>query len=122
MKSIRDFLNRYTLHDSILMSARTHWDGKVDLEIDFDYVWNKELDSNILGIRFFNVYEIVDYKLDRVNIIMDVEIEKLNDYDYSFVVCDSINSDDIFILEFSLCAGGNLTLICSEEIEYIFHH
>ena len=119
MNTIAELLDKVHLHDSTLMSLSTAWNGAVDLIIDIDLVWNKELDPTICGIRFPSVFEIATFKIDRMNTIGDVESSVLEDYDTSFVVADIPSPKKAVMVDFRFVAGGQLTLICNGEAEYI---
>lgn len=99
---------------------KTDWDGAVELEIAIDHVWNKEVDRDIFGVKFESVYEIVHWKMDRMNVIGSVECTELDDYDLSFVVNNNgpIQTKPILV-DFEFVAGGQLTLVCANHIEFL---
>lgn len=120
MTSVINLLKEIELHDSHLKSVTVNGDGKLDLFVDIDEVWNKSLDSKIKGIRFVSVYEISDFKIDRLNIISSVEIVELKDYDKTFVVQENKNKGTPVIVNIEFVAGGNLQFICKNEAIKIF--
>ena len=119
MNTIAELLAKLHLHDSALMSLSTTGSGAVDLIIDIDLVWNKDIDTTICGIRFPSVFEIATFKIDRMNIIGDVECMVLEDYDTAFVVGDVPSPSKAVMVDFQFVAGGQLTLICNGDAEYI---
>ena len=46
MSHIREILKQIELHDSIVESVTIKGDGTVEIFLDIDDVWNKDLDSN----------------------------------------------------------------------------
>ena len=73
MSEIREILKSIELHDSTLDSLTMNGDGSLELALDIDEVWNKELKVGIKGIVLKSVYEISDFKIDRLNIIGSIE-------------------------------------------------
>jgi len=110
-----------TLHlpDSTLESVRCNLDGGLEIRIEIDDVWNKGIDSAINGLRFPSVFEIVNWKIDRMNIIGAVECTSLTDYDFSFVVNGDITPKNIVVVDFECVAGGQLTIVCEDCVEYL---
>lgn len=119
MLSISGMLDTLHLHDSTLLAMRTAWNGVVDLDIDIDEVWNKGLDPDICGIRFSSVFEIANFKIDRLNILGSVELKELEGYDTRFVVNASPITARIIRVDFEFVAGGRLSLVCADEVEYL---
>lgn len=113
MRNIREILKQVELHDSSIESVTIKGDGSVELVLDIDYVWNKELDSNVNGIRFKSVYEISDFKIDRLNVIGSIEVEELDGYNKEFVTYSENESKIVTMIAFELVAGGSLNIICS---------
>jgi len=89
------------------------------LVIDIDEVWNKDLDKNIKGIVFSSVYEISDFKVDRMNIIGSIEIEDIDDYNTDFVTHNQDNLDSVVLVSIEFVAGGSLNIICSGTAGYL---
>jgi len=119
MMPIAQLFKELEVHDSTLQSLKVDWDGAVNLTLDIDEVWNKGIDPNISGIRFPSVYEIVSFKIDRMNIIESVEYTDINDYDRKFVVHDTMTEKQLMMVDFNFVAGGRLSLVCSDAIEYL---
>lgn len=118
MKRIDELLAEVELHDSILNSLKISIDGSLELDIDIDEVWNKNLQKEIKGIVFHSVFEILEFKMDRLNIIGSIETIEANNYNKEFVVHDNTTEKTIMVsIEF--VAGGNLTLICEDTVSYL---
>ena len=118
MKSIAELLAELCLHDSTLVSLNTDGNGIVDLAIDIDEVWNRDLDRSICGLRFKSVFEIMSFKIDRMNIIESVEFTDIEDYDTQFVV-DRLTPQKIVLVNFEFVAGGQLSLVCADDVEFL---
>ncbi|PHS62109.1 MAG: hypothetical protein COB09_15455 [Thalassobium sp.] len=119
MTEIRELLKTIELHDSTLDSLKINGDGSLELVIDIDEVWNKDLDKNIKGIVFSSVYEISDFKVDRMNIIGSIEIEDIDDYNTDFVTHNQDNLDSVVLVSIEFVAGGSLNIICSGTAGYL---
>ncbi len=119
MTEIRELLKTIELHDSTLDSLKMNGDGSLELIVDIDEVWNKDLDKNISGIVFSSVYEISDFKVDRMNIIGSIEIEDIDDYGTDFVIHNQDNLDSVVRVSIEFVAGGSLNIICSGSAGYL---
>lgn len=119
MEDIREILKKIELHDGGLDAVSIKGDGSVELFIDIDEVWNKDLDPSFKGIRFISVYEVSEYKIDRLNIIGTVEVVSLEDYDREFIVHLKDEPENATMVLFELVAGGSLSIICSGVAELI---
>ena len=119
MRDIREILKQVELHDSSIESVTMKGDGSVELVLDIDNIWNKELDSNINGIRFNSVYEILDFKIDRLNVIGSIEVEYLEGYNKEFVTHSENEPQIVTMVAFELVAGGSLNIICSGLAEFM---
>ena len=119
MTEIRELLKSIELHDSALHSLTMNGDGSLELVIDIDDVWNKGLDKNIKGIVFKSVYEISEFKVDRLNIIGSVEIEEIDGYNTDFVIHNQDAPNSAVMVSIEFVAGGNLNVICSGAAGYL---
>ena len=119
MSHIREILKQIELHDSTIESVTMKSDGSVELSLDIDDVWNKDLDSNIKGILFESVYEISDFKIDRFNVIGSIEIEDIDGYNKEFVTSAENEPEIVTMVSIALVAGGSLNLICSGAAEFL---
>lgn len=119
MSDIEDILEMVELHDSAIESLTVKGDGSVELFIDFDEVWNKHLDRDIRGIRFKSVYEISEFKIDRLNIIDSAEVVSMDDYSRGFVTHDLDKAGSVSVVSIDFVAGGSLTVVCSGSAELI---
>ncbi len=119
MSEIREILKQVELHDSTIDSVTIKGDGSVELFLDIDDVWNKDIDSNIKGIRFVSVYEVSDFKIDRLNVIGSIEVEFIEGYNKEFVTHSNDESVEVIMVSFELVAGGSLNIICSGLAELI---
>lgn len=117
MNDIRDILKKMVLHDSIVESVFIKGDGSVELFLDIDEVWNKELGATVNGIRFKSVYEVSDYKIDRLNIIGSVEVENIEGYEKEFVTHAEHEPEMVVMVSIEFVAGGSLNLVCSGSAE-----
>lgn len=117
MSDIRELLKKIELHDSIIESVTIKGDGSVELILDIDEVWNKELSSNINGIRLKSVYEVSDFKIDRFNVIGSVEVENIEGYNKEFVTHSDNEPEIVAMVSIELVAGGSLNIICSGAAE-----
>lgn len=113
-------LSEITLHDSCLQSVTLQGDGRLELMIDFDEVWNQNLDPKIKGIIFKSIFEIVEYKLDRFNVIGSVIFELLTDYKLSYVVGIVPEQVKPIWIAIEFVAGGSLVLIVEDEVNYLY--
>jgi hypothetical protein len=75
MNTIKKLLKTIELHDSTLNSLKMNIDGSLELDIDIDEVWNKNLSKEIKGVVFNSVFEITEFKMDRLNVIGSVECQ-----------------------------------------------
>ena len=119
MPTIENIVNKIELHDSILNSLKVNGDGSLELDIDFDEVWNKDLGKNIKGIIFNSVFEISEFKIDRLNVIGSVEFETINGYNKEFVTNCEEESEAVVMVSMEFVAGGNLTIVCANSAEYL---
>lgn len=119
MNKISELIKQIELHDSSLYSLKTSWNGSVELEIDFDEVWNKSLPKNLKGLVFNSVYEISEFKIDRLNIIGSVEVTELNDYNKDFVTSDGVEFESTVAVEIEFVTGVNLLIICADSVDYL---
>lgn len=119
MTKISELIKQIELHDSSLYSLKTNWNGSVELEIDFDEVWNKALPENIKGLVFNSVYEISEFKIDRLNIIGSVEVTELNDYKKDFVTSGEVESESTVAVEIEFVTGASLLIICADSVDYL---
>ena len=119
MRDIREILKELEIHDSTIDSVTINGDGSVELFLDIDDVWNKDIGSNITGIRFKSVYELSDFKIDRLNIIGSIEVEFIEGYNTEFVTHINDESEKVSMVSFELVAGGSLNIICSGLAEII---
>lgn len=119
MSDIRELLKRIELHDSTIESVTIKGDGSVELVLDIDEVWNKELDSNINGLRFKSVYEVSDFKIDRLNVIGSIEVEDIDGYSKEFVTHSENEPEIVVMVSIELVAGGSLNIICSGSAELL---
>ncbi len=117
MNDVKTILQQITFHDATLQALIVNGDGSVELHIDFDTVWNKQLNSK--GIILKSVYEISNYKIDRLNIIGDVNFIEIDDYDKQFIVNNCSHENDIIMIVIEFVAGGDLTIICSNKAELL---
>jgi|GEM_PF-3074460 len=116
--SIQEFLSAYTLHDSNILSTEITWDGSVLLEIQFDEVWNAKNLEPIDRVRFNDVYGIVEFKIDRVNIVGTVTSALIENYDRDFVAHTRMDGL-VYVIDFEFIAGGRLTIICEDSIKLL---
>lgn len=119
MTEIRELLKSIELHDSTLDSLTMNGDGSLELVVDIDDVWNKELDKNVKGIVFESVYEISEFKLDRLNIMGSVEIEDIDGYNTDFVTHNPGIPNSAVMVSIEFVAGGSLNIICSGTAGYL---
>ncbi len=119
MKHFKDILNEIELHDSSLISLKLSGDGSMELEIDFDEVWNESVSKYIRGLLFNSVYEISEFKIDRLNIIGTVEVTEIENYNKEFVTNDTLPELKTLLISFEFVAGGNLLIVCSDSVEYL---
>ncbi len=119
MDNLKQILEDITLHDSILESVVIRGDGLVQLYIDFDKIWNKDLDSSISGIVIKSVYEISDFKLDRLNIIGEIVIQDIEDYNKEFIIQTEDKNKNAIKMIIEFVAGGSLIIICSGQAELL---
>lgn len=119
MSHIKEILKQIELHDSAIESVTIKGNGSVELILDIDDVWNKELDPNIKGILFKSVYEVSDFKIDRLNIIGSVEIEDIKGYNKEFVTHAVDEAEIVTMVSLELIAGGSLNIICSGLAELL---
>lgn len=119
MSDIREILKQIVLHDSTIESVTIKGDGSLDLILDIDLVWNKELDSNINGIRFKSVYEVSDFKIDRYNVIGTIEVEDIEGYTKEFVTQSENEPETVAVVSIEMVAGGSLYIICSGLAELL---
>jgi hypothetical protein len=119
MSDIREILKEVELHDSTIDSVTVKGDGSVELFLDIDDVWNKDIGSNINGIRFKSVYEVSDFKIDRLNVIGSIEVEFIEGYNKEFVTHLNDEPENVSMVSFELVAGGSLNIICSGLAELI---
>ena len=119
MSNIREFLKQIELHDSTIESVMIKGDGSVELALDIDEVWNKDLDSSVNGIIFKSVYEVSEFKIDRLNIIGSIEVEDIEGYNKEFVTHSEDEPETVFMVAFELVAGGSLNIICSGSVGLI---
>lgn len=120
MTTLKMMLSEITLHDSCLQSVTLQGDGRLELMIDFDEVWNQNLDPKIKGIIFKSIFEIVEYKLDRFNVIGSVIFELLTDYKLSYVVGIVPEQVKPIWIAIEFVAGGSLVLIVEDEVNYLY--
>lgn len=113
MSTIREILEQLELHDSSVESVTIKGDGSVELVLDIDYVWNKELDLNVSGILFESVYELSEFKIDRLNVIGGIEVEDIEGYNKDFVLHVEHESNTVTMVSIEFVAGGRMDLICS---------
>ena len=114
MMKIEEILKKYHFHDSHIFSIKTSWDGKVALEVDLDDVWNTK---TIKELIFLSTYEISKYKIDRMNVVVDVEVNYLDDYEKDFVTTDTSRERETVEVKFLFAAGGLLSLIAENNFE-----
>ncbi len=119
MSNIREILNNVELHDSSLVSLTMHGDGSMELLLDIDGVWNKNLAKSIKGILVHSVYEIAEFTIDRLNVIGSVELEDIEGYNKEFVTHDNSDTTTVVKICIEFVAGGELTIICSGSAEYL---
>ncbi len=119
MSNIREILNNVELHDSSFESLTIHGDGSMELLLDIDGVWNKNLAKSIKGILVHSVYEIAEFTIDRLNVIGSVELEDIEGYNKEFVTHDNSDTPTVVKLCIEFVAGGELTIICSGSAEYL---
>ena len=119
MPAVREILKQIELHDSSIESVTINGNGSVEVVLDIDDVWNKELESSICGIRFQSVYEISEFKIDRLNVIGSIELEDIEGYNKEFVVHSENEPDIVTIVAIELVAGGSLTIVCSGVAEFM---
>lgn len=118
MNDIREILKQIELHDSAVDSVSVKGDGTLELVLDIDDVWNKELNANVNGILFNSVYEVSDFKVDRFNVIGSVEVEDIEDYDKQFVT-NSSEESGVTMVSIEFVAGGSLNIVCSGSAEFM---
>jgi hypothetical protein len=119
MTEIRELLKSIELHDSTLDSLKMNGDGSLELIVDIDEIWNKELDKNISGIVFSSVYEISDFKVDRMNIIGSIEIKDIDEYNTDFVIHNQDKPGSAVMVSIEFVVGGSLNIICSGAVDYL---
>ncbi|MEJ2610706.1 MAG: hypothetical protein P8179_11625 [Candidatus Thiodiazotropha sp.] len=122
MGTIRDILKQIELHDSIIESMTIQGDGSLELALEIDEIWNKEQNSTINGIRFKSVYEISDFKIDRLNVIGDIEVKDIEGYNKEFVIHAENEPEKVTMVSITLVAGGCLNIICSDLVELLQCH
>ena len=113
MENIREILKQVELHDSTIESVLMKGNGSIELSLDIDSVWNKDLASKVTGILFNSVYEISDFKIDRFNVIGSIEVEDLENYNREFVTNCENEPEIVTMVSIELVAGGSLNIICS---------
>jgi hypothetical protein len=119
MRDIRDILKEVELHDSSFLSLTMNGNGSLELVIDIDEVWNRELGSKIRGLLISSVYEISNFKIDRLNIIGSVDVQDISDYNKEFVTHKSCEDEKVVLLCIEFVAGGSLNIICSGKAAYL---
>ncbi len=119
MKHFKDILKEIELHDSSLISLKLNGNGSMELEIDFDEVWNKSISKDIRGLLFNSVYEISEFKIDRLNILGAVEVTEIENYNKEFITNDIQSELKMLLINFEFVAGGNLLIVCSDSVEYL---
>ena len=119
IRNIRDILKEIELHDSSLLSLTMYGNGSLEMLLDFDEVWNQALDSSVRGLLITSVYEISNFKIDRLNIIGSVDLQDVDDYDKSFLTHKSNEPEKVVSLYIEFVAGGSLSVICSGEAAYL---
>jgi hypothetical protein len=120
MNKFNEVTKKIVLHDSQIISLKINNNGLMELELDFDEVWNKLISKDIKGLVFNSVYEISEFKIDRFNVISSVEATELEDYNKDFVIHDSLSTLKTLLINFELVAGGNLLIVCSDSVEYLY--
>lgn len=119
MSHIREVLKQIELHDSAIESVVIKGNGAVELVLDIEEEWNKELDSSINGILFKSVYELSEFKIDRFNVIGSVEIKDISGYNKEFVTHADNEPEIVTMVSIELVAGGSLSIICSGLVEIL---
>ena len=119
MRNIRELLKDIELHDSAVDLVIAKRDGSLEIILDLDEVWNKDLGSKINGIRLPSVYEISNYKIDRFNVIGTVDIQDIEDYNREFVTHCQNESNSATMVSIEFVAGGSLNIICSGSAEFL---
>jgi len=119
MYTIKELLKEIELHDSTLNSLKINIDGSLELDIDIDEVWNKNLGKEIKGVVFNSVFEISEFKMDRLNIIGSVETEEISDYNKEIVTHSGSAKLNIVMVSIEFVAGGSLSLVCEDTAGYL---
>ena len=119
MHTINELLKEIELHDSTLNSLKMNIDGSLELDIDIDEVWNKSLRKEIKGIVFSSVFEITEFKMDRLNIIGSVETEEVSYYNKEFITHSDSATKNIVMVSIEFVAGGILSLVCEDTVGYL---
>jgi hypothetical protein len=119
MYTVTQLLEDLTLHDGTVHSMTVTWDGVMTLALDLDEVWNPDASTSIVGIRLPSVFEVVNYKMDRLNTVDSVQAIPAPDYDRSFVCIDKEPAAEVVMVDFNFVAGGRLTLVCTNRVELL---
>ena len=119
MIDIREILQEIELHDASIESVTIKGDGTAELLLDIDDVWNGANASGIKGIWFHSVYEVSDFKIDRLNVIGSIEVEVIEGYNKEFVAHSDGEPEHVLMVSCKLAAGGSLNLICSGLVELL---
>lgn len=120
MPQIEELIREVELHDSTISSLLVLGNGSVRLELDIDDVWNKQVPALPKGLLLHSVYEISEFKIDRLNIIGAVKVQSIKSYERDFVTHCRDASNDATLLAIEFVAGGTLHIICSGEAEFYF--
>ena len=119
MQTIKQLLNEIELHDSALNYLKMNIDGSLVLNIDIDDVWNNNLPKEIKGVVFHSVFEITEFKMDRVNIIGAIEIESISDYNKEFITHNDSAVEKVVRVSIEFVAGGSLVFIGEDIASYL---
>jgi hypothetical protein len=119
MRDIRDILKEIELHDSGLLALTMNGNGSLELILDIDEVWNKELDSKVRGLLISSVYEISNFRIDRLNIIGSIDVQDVDDYNKEFLIHSDNEAEKAVLVCIEFVAGGSLNIICSGKADYL---
>ncbi len=117
--NISELFESIELHDSQIVDIRISNTGKLDVYLNIDKEWNKNLASNIVGFSFKKIFEILEYKLDNFSVVGGVSIIDENEIDVSFVVNENQPTINGKIVEIDFVCGGKLGFTCTDEVEFL---
>ncbi|WP_198314514.1 hypothetical protein [Chitinibacter sp. GC72] len=117
--TVSEALEKIELHDSSLDSIFIFGNGAVHIGLSLDEVWNKNIEPLPNCLILASVYEISEFKIDRLNIIGSVNVNSRPNYDMAFV---THGNDEAAVVEIEIefVAGGILKLVCADMVELVF--